>query len=319
MNRGSWVVLALVVSGVVVAVLMHEGVADVRSSHPRASGDSEGRPSENRWPSDHAGRQEVTPRSGAVVWQPRSASVSLVHLPSQDQQSPIGSGLRGWQLFYEGFRVDGTLSVGPGFVWWTEDPDLVRVFVNQFEESLPQTVQLQSEYRRQQTAGEAHDTGLSFLESTLRESESEIGALALEYSMFQDAGLSSTHAAELGAFLRAQALARGGKEIGQYSMFGPFGIPLEQHLLQERGVKFSGLTQAEQTYLLEAYSQTLVDAAALRVRYLELEGAGVVAASDLGLPYADLETQLANALPELNRLREDVESLWESFQADLSR
>ena len=196
---------------------------------------------------------------------------------------------------------------------------MVRVFVDQFEEVLPQTVELQSEYRRRQSAGELHDSGLSFLESALRESEDEIGALSLEYSVFQDAGLSSTHAAELGAFLRAQALARGGKEIGQYSMFGPFGIPLEQHVLQERGVKFSGLTQTEQTYLLEAYSQTLVDAAALRVRYLELEGAGVVAASDLGLPYADLETQLADALPELNELREDVESLWASFQVDLSR
>ena len=309
MNRGSWVVFALVVSGIAVAVLMHEGVPDDRSSQLRVSGDSDARPIENRWPSGHAGRQEVTPRFGSDVWQPRTASVSLVYLPSQDQQSPIGSGLRGWQLFYDGYRADGTLSVGPGFVWWTEDPEMVRVFVNQFEEALPQTVELQSEYRRRQSEGEAHDTGLGFLESALRESESEIGALALEYSMFQDAGLSSTHAAELGAFLRAQALARGGKEIGQYSMFGPFGIPLEQHVLQERGIKFSGLPQAEQTHLLEAYSQTLVDAAGLRVRYLDLEGAGVVAASDLGLPYADLETQLSDALPELSKLREEVESV----------
>lgn len=224
-----------------------------------------------------------------------------------------------WQQFYLQFEKNGTLGLGPGFVWWTEDPEIVALFLERFAQALPETVSHQAAYRAAQSAGDIYDTGAQFLRSTFALTEEQIGALHLQFPWLGDLGLTSTQAAELGGFIRAQESAATGNPRGQYSMFAPFHLPLESHLRHARGVEYKSLSAAEQRYLAESYSHVLVDAAALKVRYLELEGAGLVAAADLGMPYADLEIRLGKEISELAHLRGDVEALWESFLLDLSQ
>lgn len=250
---------------------------------------------------------------------PRHATIFLAHLPRTDEFTPVGAGLAAWQQFYLQFEKNGTFALGPGFVWWTEDPEIVALFLERFSQTLSETVAHQAAYRAAQSSGDIPDSGVQFLRSTFELTEEQIGVLHLQFPWLSDLGLTSTQAAELGGFIRAQESAMTGSARGQYSMFAPFHLPLESHLHLARGVEYQTLSAAEQRYLAESYSQVLVDAAALKVRYLELEGAGLVAAADLGVPYADLEVRLGKEVPELVHLLGDVEALWESFLLDLSQ
>lgn len=271
---------------------------------------------------DGAARTETTQPGADAVKMPsgRRAAAHLAVLPRAEQSTPVGSGLAGWKLYYDEIRHGDTVAFRPGVVWWTEDPAIVEIYVEEFSKTLPETVEYQEAFRKSQTELAEADPGRLFLEAAFDATESEIGVLGFQFDWLRDAGLHSTSAAELGGFLRAQANAHGrpiGQERGAYSIFSPFMVPLERHVHSVRSVRFQDLPGAEQTYLSEAYAQLLVDAAELRVRYLELEGAGLVTADNLGLPYADLETRLVDDVPELIELERSIKLLWEDFLTDL--
>lgn len=255
---------------------------------------------------------------GNAGWN-RRAVADFVFLPPQERVNPTGRGLSVWIDYYREIREAGT-APNEGIIWWTVDPEIVELFAESFPSHLTMNKAHLEELRAMEANGEMSDSGMEYLGEVLEFGKANVSSLQSELAWFRDQGLAGQQASELGKFLVSQMSVVSGNRprwMVEGSAFAPFYLPLESHVLSETGVDFTQMDSSRQQYLREAYSQTLIDAAAVRAEMALIHMAAGDAAFNLGLPVPEVEQSLASEIAEIANVRAQAEALWDSLVADI--
>jgi hypothetical protein len=244
-------------------------------------------------------------------------------MPAKRMNRPHGKGLAAWQEFYRNVPRFGGLVINSGapeFAWWFEDPEMLALYQEEFEKSLP-IVLLDIEERRAResdpTLGDPmkFDSGFRTLENNLERYGEEIEALGFQPDWFREQGLRSDEARRLASFLVQQArAAQSGK---QFDFEGTpryrFNTPLDQVVARAAGLDMASMSPERASSLVDRYANTLLQAAEIRTQMQLYESAATHASGQLGFPGISPNVHGAPFSDEVLAYEADLAALWDGF------